>query len=72
MLREKKQQGGGAYIGGDGEFLACAPREESGLGWRGSGCEEKIKEKRAGPLVWAEKIFFYFLFFLQKDSTNSI
>ena len=62
MLREKKTTGGDAYIGGDGEFLACAPREESGLGRRGSGCEEKIKEKRAGLLVWAEKVFPIFLF----------
>jgi len=28
-------------------------------------------KKRAGLLVWAEKVFFLFSF-LQKDSTNSI
>ena len=41
----KKNNRGGAYIG-DGEFLTCAPSEESGLGWRGSGCEEKKKKKK--------------------------
>ena len=47
LAARKKQQGGGVYIGGDGELLACAPREGSGLGRRGSGCEEK--KKRNGP-----------------------
>ena len=59
--------GWGVYIGVERGSLACASRKTAGLGLRGSGCGEEIKkEKRAGPLVWAEKIFFYFLFFCKK------
>ena len=56
-----------------GEGILCLRVKKNGgtrptrIGLR----RRRKKKKRAGPLVWAEKIFFYFLF-LQKDSTNSI
>ena len=73
VLSARNQGGSGVYIGMERGFLACVPREESGCG---SGCRE---EKRAGLLVWAEKVFPIFFLFAKRfnkfdlnlNSTNS-
>jgi len=64
--------------GGRGRILAGSARvgELGGEGDAYIGMVESFwlarqEKKWAGLLVWAEKIFFYFLF-LQKDSTNLI
>ena len=79
QVRRKKKKGGagdqegfGCLYRGGREFLACASREEFGSDsrWetRDWACAdrtvEKKKEKRAGLLVWAEKVFR--IFFLSK------
>ena len=65
-------------IGAGGRILAGSARvgELGGEGDAYIGMVESFwlarqEKKWAGLLVWAEKIFFYFLF-LQKDSTNLI
>ena len=62
VLSATNQGGSGVYIGMERRFLACVSRKTAGLGLRGSGCGEEKKEKRAGPLVWAEKVFPFFSF----------
>ena len=74
LAARKKQQGGGVYIGGDGELLACAPREGSGLGRRGSDCDQAAKKRKRemGRTVdFGRKDFSYFSF-CKKIQTNSI
>ena len=77
VRRKKKREaqeirrGSGVYIGVvESSQLARQGRVrvgfqvgDAGLGLRGSDCrEKKKKEKRAGLLVWAEKVFPNFLF----------
>ena len=81
------QEGFGCLYRGGREFLACASREEFGSDsrWemRDWACadrtaEKRKKKKRAGLLVWAEKVFPIFLFtkrfnkfYLNLNSKNS-
>ena len=68
------QEGFGCLYRGGREFLACASREEFGSDsrWetRDWACAdrtvEKKKEKQAGLLIWAEKVFPIFLFTKKK------
>ena len=67
----KKKQQGCAYTG-DGEFLTCAPREESGLGRRGSDCEEKKKKRETGWTADLGRKSFSYFSFCKKIQTNLI
>ena len=73
------QEGSGVYIGvvesswlaRQGKSSGRTPSGRRGTGPARIGLRRKEKEKRAGLLVWAEKVFPIFLF-TKKNSTNSI
>ena len=63
----RKISRGGAYIGMERGFLACALRKTAGLGLRGSGCGEKKEKRETGRTTGlGRKDFFLFSFFFAK------